>query len=253
MLTEGAKATMEIKTFDTPEQSAKHTAGIIINTITQKPDAVLCLATGHSPILTYQYLVEEVTQHKIDVSSVHFVGLDEWVGVERTNPGSCYHFLHQHLFDPLKIKHTNIHLFDGLAKPIKKECKMMNETIDKLGGIDLMLVGIGMNGHIGFNEPGTDENLKAHVISLDKITIQVSRKYFPDDTPLKKGITQGIQSMLESKQAILVANGEAKAEIIKQTAEGPISMNIPASMLRKHINAHIILDKEAGSKLSTHS
>lgn len=240
---------MELKIFNTPELLAKHTANKIIEAITQKPNAVLCLATGHSPVLTYRHLVEEVKRSAIDFSSVHFVGLDEWVGVKTTNPGSCHYFLHQHLFTPLKIKPSNIHLFNGLEKPIEKQCAVMTETIKNMGGIDLMLVGLGKNGHIGFNEPGCDENLSAHVISLDKITLQGSRKYFHDDTPLEKGITLGIQSVLESNQVILVANGVKKAEIVKQTIEQPISMNIPATMLRKHKQSHMFVDAKAAKKL----
>ncbi len=240
---------MEVKIFDTPELAAKHTADHIINVVTYKSNAVLCLATGHSPVLTYHYLVDEVKQKGVDFSSVHFVGLDEWVNVEPSNPGSCDYFLHEHLFTPLQIKDTNIHLFNALENPIEKQCSRMNETLQALGGIDLMLVGIGMNGHIGFNEPGTDENFHTHVIALDKITLQVSRKYFPHETQLEKGITMGIQNMLEAKCVILVANGISKSEILKQTIEDPISMEIPASMLRKHTNAYLYMDKEAGCKL----
>jgi glucosamine-6-phosphate isomerase len=241
---------MKIKIFDTPEKLGMHTANQIIQLVIQKPNAVLCLATGHSPVLTYEHLVEEVKKRNVDFSSVHFVGLDEWVGVKATNPGSCHYFLHHYLFEPLKTKPTNIHLFNGLAKPIEQQCSIMNETIKQLGGIDLMLVGIGINGHIGFNEPGTDDTQLSHVTSLDKVTIQVSRKYFPDDTQLEKGITLGIQCVLDSKCAILIANGTAKSEIIKQTIDDPVSMEVPASMLRKHDNSYIYIDKEAGSKLN---
>ncbi len=240
---------MELTVFSSYDKLSEFAAEQILQTIKSKPQAVLCLATGESPKLTYSMLVQKVTEQKIDLGEVHFVALDEWIGIPSTNPGSCHHFLKENLFSPLGIT-KNIHLFDAFAADYTKECEKMNETIRSLGGIDLMLVGIGMNGHIGFNEPGTLETLYAHVQDLDSITSQVGQKYFAEKTELKKGITLGLSHFFEARHAIMLANGKKKSSIIKSALEGTISTQVPASLVRKHSNAQVLIDQEAASELA---
>jgi len=241
---------MKLNRFDSYDKLSKATAEEILHCISCKPESVLCLATGETPLLTYQILVEQATKNKIDFSKAHFVGLDEWVGIPPENSGTCHFFLTEKLLRPLKTGAAHIHLFDGMSAEIDSECTKMDKVINDLGGIDFMIVGIGMNGHIGFNEPGTSLALKSHVIELDNVTQQVGQKYFRSTTKLQKGITLGFQNILQAKKVILMANGAKKADIIKTSLEEGITEKCPASILRKHANSYVYLDSMASSKLS---
>lgn len=240
---------MKLSIFDTYEGLSAFAAGQILETIKSNPQTTLCLATGDSPKLTYRLFVKEVVKQKINLGRVHFVALDEWMGVPPSNPGSCHYFLNENLFSPLQIKKDNIHLFDAFAKDATKECEKMNEAIKTLKGIDLMLVGVGMNGHIGFNEPGASESNYAHVADLDSTTQQVGQKYFSEQTALAKGITLGLAQFFEAKNVLMLANGKKKSSIIKNALEGNISTQVPASLIRKHKNAQVLIDSEAASAL----
>ena len=167
--------------------AAKEILGLISN----KPDAVLCLAAGDTPSLAYRLLRDMAVEEQVDFSKCTFVGLDEWIGIAPDNRGSCHYFLTNNLFIPLGIKPSQINLFDALSNDPVSECRKMDDTIRTKGGIDLMLVGVGMNGHIGFNEPGVPMNRYAHVVELDAVTTSVGQKYFKQSTTLEKGITLG--------------------------------------------------------------
>ena len=155
------------------------------------------------------------------------------------------------VFGPLHIAEDRIHLFNALSTDPTAECEKMDRFIAAKGGIDLMVVGIGRNGHIGFNEPGVPFEKYSHVVDLDEVTRSVGQKYFSQKTELSQGITLGLQYLLESKKAILIANGEKKAEVIRRALEEEISTAMPASAIRKHNNAFVILDKEAASSLTS--
>ncbi|HEY4653981.1 MAG TPA: glucosamine-6-phosphate deaminase [Cyclobacteriaceae bacterium] len=240
---------MRLQQFKNAESQAVHTAGVINQIVRNDSHAVLCLATGDTPVRTYQHLVLLAERDRIDYSQVHFVGLDEWVGISSQTHGSCYHFLRENLFEPLQIDEANVHLFNGLSEDLHEECRQMDKTILRLNGIDLMLAGVGMNGHIGFNEPGVLPDLYSHVVDLDKITRSVGQKYFQEQTVLTRGITLGLKHFQEARTAILLASGLAKAEIVKQVLEGDISNEIPASFIQLHPNAYVFLDSAAASKL----
>jgi glucosamine-6-phosphate isomerase len=241
---------MNLSVFNSNENLSAFAVEQILQTIKSSPRAVLCLATGDSPKLTYQLFVKEAFYQKINLDDIHFVALDEWLGVPSSNPGSCHYFLNENLFSPLKIKKDNIHLFDAFAKDAMIECDKMNETIRTLGGIDLMLVGVGMNGHIGFNEPGASEIDYAHVAELDSTTQQVGQKYFSQQTVLTRGITLGLAHFFEARKVLMLANGKKKSSIIKSALEGKISTEVPASLIRKHKNSLVLIDNEAASELS---
>ncbi len=241
---------MKVKSFETYEALSLAAAEEILTCVKTKPAAVLCLATGDSPLRTYQILVEQVKKNRNDFSKVHFVALDEWVSIPPENSGSCSFFLTKNVFEPLMIDSDHIHLFDALSLDINSECMKMNKVIDDLGGIDLMIVGIGMNGHVGFNEPGVSSTLRAHVIQLDEVTQHVGQKYFNQPVKLKEGITLGLQTTLEAKSVILLANGAKKSDIIKKALQEDITEQCPASILRKHPNGYAFLDMEAAFKLS---
>ena len=245
---------MEIIVENNYHEMSARTAEMIISTIKTKPDALLCLAAGETPRLSYTMVAERVKQENIDVSRCKFVSLDEWVGIGAENPGSCQYFLRSTLFDLLGLSESQLHLFDSRANNLDKECREMDEFIRRNNGIELIVVGIGRNGHIGFNEPGVAAGLYSHVVDLDNTTKTVGQKYFTETTSLTQGITLGLQHLLEAKQAILIANGKVKAGVIRQAVEGSVDPLMPASIMQKHSNGYVIIDKEAASELSkTHS
>lgn len=241
---------MQLNIFEDNDALSREAASEIVNTIQQKSNAVICLASGSTPILTYKYVVEIIQRDKIDIADVTFIGLDEWLGIPPDNEGSCHYFFQQHLFQHLRFSASNIYMFRAMAERPISECERMDKVIRHLNGIDLMLVGIGMNGHIGFNEPGVPFNKYSHIVDLDETTVSVGQKYFKEATVLKQGITLGLQHLMETGKVLLLANGEKKALIIKQTIEGEISNKVPASIMRQHPNGIIMLDKEAASLLS---
>jgi glucosamine-6-phosphate isomerase len=241
---------MTLHVFETHDALSLAVANEIIHRLKSKPASVICLATGDTPLKSYQILVELITKNKVDMSKAHFVALDEWVGVPPENPGSCRYFLTKNLFSPLNITPDHIHLFNALSPDINKECSAMNETLKTLGGIDLMIVGIGMNGHVGFNEPGVSINNYAHVIGLDEITQSVGQKYFDQPMKLSQGITMGWQNILEARTVILMANGQKKSDIMKRAVEEEISENCPATILRKHADSYFYIDALAAGKLA---
>ena len=240
---------MKLEIFDNHEKQSQAAADMIIGTINKNPAAVLCLATGDSPRRTYELVVEKVKTNQIDLSRCSFIGLDEWVGIAPSNTGSCDWFLHHYLFKPLNINSAQIFLFDAMAHDLDAECKKMNAIIGEKG-IDCMLVGVGINGHIGFNEPGTPEDSLAHVIDLDATTLSVGTKYFSGSMETSKGITLGLKQFLQSATAIMMANGKKKSGIIKSTLENNVNTNIPSTLIRKHPNAVLMIDREAAADLN---
>jgi len=240
---------MEVKIFEDYNSMSAATADIIINCVKNKPNALLAFATGNTPILTYKLLAEKVKQQKIDVSKCFCIGLDEWVGVALIIKGSCHYDLHEYIFKPLGIKQTQIHLFDGLSTDIPSECKKMNELVREHGGVDCLLAGIGLNGHIGFNEPGVDPSLEAHEQLLHATTLASGQNYFKEVTKLEKGLTLGLSQAMNAKKFLIVANGRSKADIIKKTVKGEVTNEVPASYIQKCENGIVLIDKEAASAL----
>ncbi len=240
---------MHLDIFPDYESLSASVADQILDTVKLNPEAVLCLATGDTPRLAYSLLVKKAKEGKISFANCTFVALDEWLGVPPDNEGSCHHFLWNALFSPLDIPDANINLFDGLSPDPDTECKKMDSLIRAKGGIDLMLVGIGMNGHIGFNEPGEFFHQYAHVAELHETSKSVGQKYFQSPTALTKGITLGISHMLETKKVLMVANGIKKAEIIKKTVENAITPHLPATAIKNHANGNLMIDEEAASML----
>jgi len=238
---------MQLKIYKDYQELSDHVADEIVSTVKNKPDAVLCLATGHSPQLAYKLMVQKVIQKKIDFSRVSFIGLDEWVGLPPSNEGTCSYFLHSLIFNDLKINPSQIHLFDALSKDLDRECETMNKTIIDKGGIDLMIVGVGMNGHVGFNEPGVPVSYNAHVIDLDDTTQTVGQKYFSSPVTITQGITLGLSQFLQAKKAIMIASGLKKAPVMQQALEDDIDINMPASIIRTHPNGVVMIDEEAAS------
>ena len=240
---------MQLKIFEDHQGLSDAAASDITELAKIKPSAVLCLASGETPRLTCQLLVQKVKKEKLDISQLTFIGLDEWVNIPPDNEGSCHYFFRNELFNPLSIPEKQIHLFDAMSDKLQDECRKMDAVILEKGGIDLMIVGIGMNGHIGFNEPGVSFDNYSHVIDLDDTTLSVGQKYFKSKVTLQKGITLGLRHLQESKKGLLLANGKKKAEVIRRTAEEDLTNSFPASIMQKHTHGIVMIDEEAASLL----
>jgi len=240
---------MHLKTFKDYSSLSAAVAAEIIALIKNKPDAVLCLASGASPKLTCSLTAERAIKENVDFSQITFIGLDEWVGIPPENEGSCRYFFDTLFIEPLNLSPSQTHLFDGLSGNLQKECKKMDHLISDKGGIDLMIVGIGMNGHIGFNEPGVSFDKYCHVIELDETTVTIGQKYFKETTILKQGITLGLKHLMESKQVIVIANGIKKAELIRRAVGDKVTNYFPATIIQQHPNGFVMIDEEAASLL----
>lgn len=202
-------------------------------------------ASGASPAGLYKLIV----QSTLKTDHWYFVGLDEWVGMNAIDEGSCRWHLDKDLFDPLKVKKDQLCFFDGRATDLQVACKLAESFIEKQEGIDLAIIGLGLNGHAGMNEPGVNPSLHSHLVELHPQTILSAQKYFTTATVLEKGITLGIANLMEAKTVMLIVSGSAKAAIVKKVLEGEISTEVPASLLRKHPGFKVYLDKEAASLL----
>ena len=240
---------MQLKIYKDHQGLSDAAANEVIELVKNKPDAVICLASGETPRLTCKLMVEKAVKEKVDLSRITFIGLDEWVGIPPENDGSCHYFFYTEIFKPLQFSSSQVHLFDALSGNLDEECKKADKLIAEKGGIDLMIVGIGMNGHIGFNEPGVSFDNYAHVIDLDETTITVGQKYFKTPVTLQKGITLGLKHLQQTKKVLLLANGTKKAEVVKQTVEGEITNKFPASIMQTHANGFVMIDDEAAGLL----
>ena len=236
-----------LKVFSSYEELSVKASDTIFECIRQKPDALLCFAAGDTPKLTLELAVAKIRKSPIPTNSLAFVGLDEWVGIAPENEGSCQYFFRKYWTEPLGLKEEQFHFFDALSTDLDAECSTMDAFIKKRGGIDLMMVGLGMNGHIGFNEPGTAWSLHAHVAELDSITRTVGQKYFQQETDVAQGISLGFGWLQSARRLLLLANGAKKAAIVKQMLEGEISQQMPASILQTLADAEILLDQEASA------
>ncbi len=215
----------------------------------EKPNAVLGLATGSSPIGLYKELVKAYKDNEISFKEVKTVNLDEYVGIQSTHSQSYNTFMKEHLFDHVDIKSDNTFLPNGNADDLEKECDRYEKLLENLH-VDLQVLGIGSNGHIGFNEPDTSFDSTTHVIDLAKQTLIDNARFFNhvDEVP-KQAITMGISSILKAKKIILIASGKSKAKAIKAMIMGPITESVPASILQNHQDVVVIVDKEAASEV----
>ena len=241
---------MHLQICENYELLSAHAATEIIALVKQKPNAVICLASGDSPRLTYSTMVNMAKDENVDFTRCTFIGLDEWMGIPPDNEGSCHYFLKHLVFDPLNISKNHIHLFDGLSATPEDECTKMDKIISDKGGLDLMVVGIGINGHIGFNEPAESVTQYAHLAELAASTKTVGQKYFHQQTSLNRGFTLGLGHLLEARKVILVANGIKKADVIRKALKEKITPHLPASILRNHSNSVVIVDRAAASMLT---
>lgn len=229
---------------------SRKAANIISAQVIMKPDCVLGLATGSTPIGLYQQLVAWYEKGDLDFSEVRTVNLDEYKGLSRENDQSYYYFMHHNLFDHVNLPAENSHLPNGMEPDSDKECRRYSELIRSMGGVDLQLLGIGHNGHIGFNEPGDAFDNDVHCVNLTQSTIEANKRFFAsaDDVP-KQAYTMGIKTIMRAKKILIVASGEDKADIVRDAFFGPITPKVPASVLQLHNDVTLVADEAALSKI----
>ena len=238
-----------IITKDYEEMSAV-AGGIIEGQIRENPSSVLGLATGSTPIGLYKYLIEQYKNNKISFKDVKTVNLDEYLGLEPTHDQSYRYFMNTNLFDHIDINKDNTNVPSGICSDFDKECDRYEELIQNLGGIDLQLLGIGNNGHIGFNEPDSFFEGRTHVTPLTESTINANARFFAsrDDVPTK-AISMGTGTIFKAKKIVLVASGESKAKTILDTVRGKITPSVPASILQLHNDVTLVIDEDAAALL----
>ena len=232
---------MKFITVDTYEKLSRQAANIISAQVILKPDSVLGLATGSSPLGTYKQLIEWYEKGDIDFSKVTSVNLDEYVGLDGTNDQSYRYFMNKNFFEHINIDLGNTFVPNGCAVDLAGEGKRYDEHIAELGGIDLQLLGIGLDGHIGFNEPDKYFVKSTHVVDLHESTIKANSRFFAseDEVP-KKAITMGMVSIMQAKKILLIASGKEKRDILEKAFYGPITPEIPASILQLHSDITVI-------------
>ena len=228
------------------QDMSRKAANILSAQVIMKPNCVLGLATGSTPIGTYKQLIEWYEKGDLDFSEVSTVNLDEYRGLSKDDEQSYWHFMHVNLFDHINIDPARVHLPDGTNPDPAAACADYDAVIHDLGGIDLQLLGIGSDGHIAFNEPGAAFELGTHCANLTEDTIEANKRFFArkEDVP-RQAYTMGIKTIMQARKILMVANGPKKAEIIKQAFFGPVMPEVPASILQMHPDFTLIGDAEA--------
>lgn len=238
-----------IKAKDYQDMSRK-AANIISAQVIMKPDCVLGLATGSTPIGAYENLVNWYQKGDLDFSGVTTVNLDEYKGLTRDNDQSYYYFMNEHLFSKVNVDPKRTFLPDGTEPDSAKACEDYNHVIERVGGVDLQLLGLGHNGHIGFNEPSDIFKAKTHCVDLTETTIQANKRFFAsiDDVP-RQAYTMGIQTIMQARKILVVVSGAEKAAIVKEAFFGPITPKVQASVLQLHHDVILVADEAALAEL----
>lgn len=233
------------KAKDYADMSRK-AANIISAQVIMKPNCVLGLATGSTPIGVYQQLIEWYRKGDLDFSEVKSVNLDEYKGLPRDHEQSYYHFMYTNFFKDININLDNTNIPDGMEMDSEKECQRYNQVIESIGGIDMQLLGLGHNGHIGFNEPGEVFAKMTHCVDLTESTIEANKRFFSsaDEVP-RQAYTMGIKSIMQARKILLVVSGADKASILKAALEGEVTSSVPASILQMHNDVTVVADEAA--------
>lgn len=241
--------TMNIIRAKDYQDMSRKAANIISAQIIMKPDCVLGLATGSTPVGTYRQLIEWYEKGDLDFSRVSTVNLDEYRGLTHTDPQSYYYFMQENLFDHVNIDKAATHVPDGTNPDAADACAKHEQIIKSLGGIDLQLLGLGNNGHIGFNEPGAAFEKETHLVDLAESTIRANARFFTsiDEVP-KQAYTMGIRTIMQAKKILVVVSGESKADIVSRAFFGPVTPEVPASILQMHPDVTVVCDEAALSQ-----
>jgi galactosamine-6-phosphate isomerase len=236
---------MQVIKANTYEDMSVQAAADLLHLLQSLDRPLICTASGGSPTGLYSQLVQRIKNSNADISGWYYVGLDEWAGMNGKDEGSSRHQLDNQLFHPLNVGEQNLSFFDGKQADLNKECEKVDAFIQQRGGIDVAILGIGVNGHIGMNEPGTSPHLRSHIADIHPSTRQIGQKYFKQPQQLDKGVTLGLATLLEARHIFLLASGTSKAEIIHQMLQEEITEQLPATLLKQHPDLRIYLDKDA--------
>lgn len=237
---------VRIYAVEDERQMSRKAANLISAQVILKPDAVLGLATGSSPIGTYRQLVEWYEKGDIDFSEVRTVNLDEYLGLDGRSSASYRRFMNEYLFGKININIDNTHVPNGLAENVDRECRDYDRLVEELGGIDLQLLGLGHNGHIGFNEPADAFENGTHVVDLTESTINANARLFArrEDVP-RRAITMGVGTILQARKILVIVSGEDKARAVRDAFFGPVTSRVPASILQLHRDVVLVADAGA--------
>jgi glucosamine-6-phosphate deaminase len=250
LLTHPTMKNVRVFVCENYDELSEKASAIVGGAMQQKEGFILGLATGSSPVGLYQGLIKQYENGVLDFSKVKSYNLDEYYPIAPENDQSYVYFMNKNLFDHVNIDKANVHLPDGNAADVEKACSDYEKEISDLGGVDLQVLGIGSNGHIGFNEPCDEFVGPTHVVTLTENTIKDNSRFFASaDLVPRKAVSMGIGTIMNAKQIVLVANGKNKADAIKAALEGPVVPAVPASVLQFHQNVTFVLDKDAASKL----
>jgi len=244
---------MKVFVDDTYEASSIHAADDLIGKVNSVKNPVICTASGDSPAGLYKQIVERVQKKQLDISNWLFLGLDEWIGMNGADEGSCRYHLDQQLFGPLQIPGDRICFFDGRSLDLEGECRRIEKFIQDHNGIDATILGLGTNGHVGMNEPGTSAHIRSHIAELHETTKQAGQKYFKNRQVLTQGLTLGLATLMESKHIILMISGRHKATITQRIFEEEISEQLPATLLRTHPSFSVYLEPASAQMMWLHS
>lgn len=231
------------------EEMSRKAAAVIASQIISKPDSVLGLATGSTPIGTYKHLVAAYKAGDLDFSQIKSANLDEYRGLTKDNDQSYYYFMNNHLFQHVNIDPANTNIPDGTNNDPDAECARYEEVIKSLGGVDLQLLGLGHDGHMGFNEPCDHFDKITHCVDLTEMTIEANKRFFAsaDDVP-RQAYTMGCGTIMRAKKILILVSGADKADILYQVVNGPVTPQVPASLLQFHSDVILIADEAAMSK-----
>jgi glucosamine-6-phosphate deaminase len=242
---------VKLRIFDDPQQAALALARRVAAALRARPQLVLGLPTGRTPIATYSELRRMHAAGEADFSSAQTFNLDEFAGIDPEHPGSFRRFMEEHLFAAVGLSGERVHFLNGAAPDPDAECERYEREIEAVGGVDLQLVGIGANGHIGFNEPGEQLVARTHRVTLHEVTRRENAALFggnPDHVP-REALSMGMGTILHARCIVLLATGERKARCVERTVRGPLTTKLPASFLQTHRDVELFLDGSAASLL----
>ena len=240
---------MEYRIFESTDELALACADIFTALLKEKPNAVLGLATGASPVKTYKELIRRYEAGEISFAGVTTFNLDEYCDLPKDEKNSYYTFMHENLFDHVDIKEENTHLMDGNAADPEAEAAAFDAMIEQAGGVDIQLLGVGRNGHIGFNEPADHFTEGSFKVKLNDSTIEANSIYFDENPMPRYALTMGIGTIMKAGKIVLIATGKKKAEAIRSAIKGEVTPHCPVSVLQNHPDALLLLDREAASLL----
>ncbi|MBE3575065.1 MAG: glucosamine-6-phosphate deaminase [Firmicutes bacterium] len=242
---------MDLVIFKNYDELSQAAAEKVIAALRNNPRLVLGLATGSTPLGLYQRLVEAFRQGRVDFAQVTTFNLDEYYGLPASHEQSYHYYMWEHLFRHVNVPPENTFIPAGDPADVDAECRAYEEQIARAGGIDLQILGIGANGHIGFNEPGVDFSLPTHLVELSERTITANSRFFPSRAAVpRKALSMGIRTIMKAREILLLASGPDKAEAVRNTVEGPVTPEVPASVLQRHPRASIFVDEAAAALLS---